>query len=176
MIKNEVAKMMAVLAKNYPKFDVDNGKLELWFELLGDIPYNIAQLTIKKIIMENQFPPTIAEIRKAALDITEPKQVTGAEAWGEVMFAIQRYGWCKPEEALESMSDRTRRVVKMIGWQEICGNENIDVLRGQFLKMYEQVSGRERNEALLPQSLKDQINALASKFDTKLLEGECHET
>ena len=171
MTKGEVAKLLAVLAASYPKFEVDDLKVHVWHEMLGDLDYSIASMAIKKLIMQNTFPPAIAEVRKAALEIMRP-EVTGSEAWGEVIRAMRNYGYYREEEALASMSPTTARVVRYMGWREIClSEEPPGVLRGQFLKMYEQVAGLEQQQRLLPSDLQDEIKQLATKKGLQLLEG-----
>ncbi len=165
MTKSEIAKLLAVLAASYPKFEVDDLKVQVWHEMLGDLDYSIASMAIKKLIMQNTFPPAIAEVRKAAAVLTGPEQVSGSEAWGEVIMAIRNYGYYREEEALASMSPTTARVVRYMGWREICMSEEpTGVLRGQFLKMYEQVTEREQKEKLLPERLKADIKMLSERF------------
>lgn len=180
MTPQETVIIISIINTAYPKFSIETNKdkmkltIQLWHELLGDMPYQIVQTAVKKLVLESPYPPTIADVRKRVMEVTQPREVDGADAWGQVMNAVKHFGYYRPDEALEGMTDRTKRVVKMIGYQEICMTEQdtLGVVRGQFLKMYEQVSGRERNEALLPQSLKDQINVLTNGFDIKMLEGE----
>jgi hypothetical protein len=40
--------------------------------------------------------------------------------------------------------------------------ESVGVVRGQFLKMYDQISSRQKQEALLPEGLREKINELAA--------------
>jgi len=165
MTKGEVAKLLAVLAASYPKFEVDDLKVHVWHEMLSDIDYSIASTAIKKLIMQNTFPPSIAEVRKAVTELMNPEQVTSSEAWGEVIRAMHNFGYYREEEALASMSPTTARVVRYMGWREICMSEEpAGVLRGQFLKMYEQVTEREQKETLLPERLKDDIKMLSERF------------
>lgn len=168
MTKGEVAKLLAVIAAAYPKFEVDDIKVQVWHEMLGDLEYKMASLAIKKLILESTFPPSIAEVRKAAVEIQTPEQTTGAQAWGEVIKAIRNYGHYREEEALASLSPVTAQVVRYMGWREICLSEEPGVVRGQFLKMYHQVTEREQKMRLLPQSLRDEIQKLAGhmKFIT----------
>ena len=149
MTKGEVAKLLAVLAASYPRFEVDDLKVQVWHEMLGDLDYSLASLAIKRLILESTFPPSIAEVRKAAVEIQTPEQTTGAQAWGEVIRAIRNYGVYREEEALASMSPRTAYVVKCMGWREICMGEESGVIRGQFLKMYQQVAGRTKKQLYL---------------------------
>lgn len=172
MTKGEIAKLLAVLAASYPRFESNDLKVQVWHEMLGDLDYSIASMAIKKLIMQNTFPPSIAEVRKAAIEMINPERVTSSEAWGEVTRAIRNFGYYREEEALANMSPITARVVRYMGWRDIClSEEPSGVLRGQFLKMYEQVANREVEERLLPSAFKDEVKQLAGKMDLRLLEG-----
>lgn len=169
MTIGETAKLLAVLAASYPKFEVDDLKVQVWHEMLGDLDYSVASLAVKKLIMQNTFPPAIAEVRKVAAELMNRGQVTGAEAWGEVIKAIRSFGYYREEEALASMSPTTAKVVRHMGWREICLSDEPSVIRGQFLKMYEQVSNREMEEQQLPPEIRNDIKQLSEKM--KMLEG-----
>ena len=171
MTKGEIAKILAVLAAAYPKFEVDDVKVQVWYEMLGDLEYSIVNIAIKKLIMQNTFPPSIAEVRKAVTELMNPEQVTSSEAWGEVTRAIRNYGYYHEEEALASMSPITAQLVRYMGWREICMSEDIGVIRGQFLKMYQQVRERDRREMLLPADLRQGIQRLAGMMDVKAIAG-----
>ena len=172
MTKGEVAKLLAVLAASYPRFEVDDLKVQVWHEMLGDLDYSLASLAIKRLILESTFPPSIAEVRKAAVEIQTPEQTTGAQAWGEVIRAIRNYGVYREEEALSSMSPRTAYVVKCMGWREICMGEESGVIRGQFLKMYQQVAEREQKEQLLPPAMRREIKQIAQLTQLRLPESD----
>ena len=161
MTKGETAKLLAVLAAAFPRFEVDDLKVQVWHEMLGDLDYSLASLAIKKLILESTFPPSIAEVRKAAVEIQTPEQTNGTQAWGEVIKAIRNFGHYREEEALASMSPRTAYVVKCMGWREICMAEEPGVIRGQFLKMYQQVAEREQKEQLLPPAMRREIKQIA---------------
>jgi len=171
MTKGEVAKLLVVLAASYPKFEVDDVKVQVWYEMLGDLDYAVASMAVKKIIMQNTFPPAIAEVRKAVTELMNPEQVTSSEAWGEVTRAIRNYGYYREGEALASMSPTTAQVVRYMGWREICMSEDIGVIRGQFLRMYEQIATREQEKQLLSTTMQTEIKKLAKKYDIRLIEG-----
>jgi len=171
MTKGEVAKLLVVLAASYPKFEVDDVKVQVWYEMLGDLDYAVASMAVKKIIMQNTFPPAIAEVRKAVTELMNPEQVTSSEAWGEVTRAIRNYGYYREEEALASMSPITAQLVRYMGWREICMSEDIGVIRGQFLRMYEQIATREQEKQLLSTTMQTEIKKLAKKYDIRLIEG-----
>lgn len=165
MTKAEIAKILAVLAASYPKFEVDDLKVHVWHEMLGDLDYAVASMAVNKIIMQNTFPPAIAEVRKAVTELMNPEQVTSSEAWGEVTRAIRNYGYYREEEALASMSPITAQLVRYMGWREICLSEDIGVIRGQFLRMYDQIVARKQKEQLLPSMMREQLANL------RLIEG-----
>jgi hypothetical protein len=171
MTKGEVAKLLVVLAASYPRFEVDDVKVQVWYEMLGDLDYAVASMAVKKIIMQNTFPPAIAEVRKAVTELMNPEQVTSSEAWGEVTRAIRNYGYYREGEALASMSPTTAQVVRYMGWREICMSEDIGVIRGQFLRMYEQIATREQEKQLLSPTMQTEIKKLAKKYDIRLIEG-----
>ncbi len=171
MTKGEVAKLLVVLAASYPKFEVDDLKVQVWYEMLGDLDYDVANIAIKKIIMLNTFPPAIAEVRKAAIEISSPRGLTAAEAWGEAIRAIRDYGYYREKEAMASMSPITAQVVRYLGWREICLSEEPEILRAHFLKMYDQVAAREQEKQLLSPTMQTEIKKLAKKYDIRLIEG-----
>lgn len=171
MTKGEVAKLLVVLAASYPKFEVDDLKVQVWYEMLGDLDYDVANIAIKKIIMLNTFPPAIAEVRKAAIQISSPRGLTAAEAWGEVIRAIRDYGYYREKEAMASMSPITAQVVRYLGWREICLSEEPEILRAHFLKMYDQVAAREQEKQLLSPTMQTEIKKIAKKYDLRLIEG-----
>jgi hypothetical protein len=167
MKPSETARILAVISTAYPeKFKVDDLKVQLWHNLLKDIPYEVANIAIQKHILESPFVPTIADIRKAATDIVTPEEqkIDAATAWGEVTKAISSYGIYRPDEAMASMSPATAKVVKFISWQEICLSENQGVVRGQFMKMFDSVTQRESKDKLLPSAMKNQITQISDSM------------
>lgn len=160
MVKAEVSKLLAIFAAAYPRFDVNDIKLQLWFEMLQDIPYELAQVAVKKLICERNFPPTISDIRAAVGDLLNPycDEEDAGTAWGEVMQAVRNYGIYRPEEAISSMNRKTARIVKQLGWQEICLCENLGVIRGQFIRLYDALEEREKKNRMQPGELRKMIS------------------
>jgi len=171
MVEEEVAKLLAVLAAAYPNFEVNEMKHKVWFEMLKDIDYKVAQVAVRKIILENTFPPAIAEVRKACAELTMPQIPDAGMAWGEAVRAIRYYGIYREKEALRSMSPLTAQAVRYIGWQEICSSTEPGVARGHFLRIYEQLARRKQQDAMLPADLKEGIAQLAQKFELRAIEG-----
>ena len=165
MTKAEIVKLLAVISAAYPNMQITEATVNLWHELLNDVSLSLALAAAKKLILESPYPPTIADIRKRVVEVAHPQQLNAAEAWGEVTKAMRFYGYYRANEAIASMSKPTARTVEYIGWANICTCEEPGVIRGQFMKMYEQVAGRERNEALLPASLKAEMKKITALTD-----------
>jgi hypothetical protein len=47
--------------------------------------------------------------------------------------------------------------------------EAVGVVRGQFLKMFDQISTRQKQDALLPESLKEKIKAITESKGIKVI-------
>lgn len=169
MTRKEAAKLITTLAAAYPKFEVDEVKVTVWYEMLGDLDYSVIQAAAKKCILENIFPPSIAEIRKAAFGLLHPELLAAPEAWGLVIQAIHNYGYNRKEEALDSLPAEVAEVVGWMGWQELCHGENIDVIRGQFIKLFETQRKRAQQINALPEDLKAIVSGASQKL--KLPEG-----
>ena len=172
MTLNETKSLVGVAIANFPSMqERDMGPTAmLWHQMLKDIPYEIAKKALLKVLTTAKYFPTVSEILEVVADITNPEADTAAKAWGEVEKAIGHYGHRREAEALESMSPRTAKVVKYMGWRDICLSTELGVARGQFLKMYQQVSEREQKERVLPESLKADIKRLNASMGTKMIE------
>jgi hypothetical protein len=158
--KKEMAKIMAILAAAYHNFMVDELKVEVWHSMLGDLNYEVVQIAIKKSILESPFAPSIAEVRKAAIELKNPHLLSSAEAWEEVNQALDRYGYYDQARAMESMSPLTARVVRAIGFSRFCLSNNLSVERGHFIRLYEELAKQEQSKLLLPERIKEQIKQI----------------
>jgi len=156
MTKIEFAATINFLESTYRSFRISDNRtnMDAWFDCLKDLDYALVQSALKKHTLTSEYPPTIASIRKNAASINGPRIPDHTEAWGEVMSAMSKYGSWNHLQALDSMSQQTRRTVIAFGWDRLCQAENIDVVRGQFLKMYDSSTVREREDVLLPESFR----------------------
>ena len=164
-------KLLTVINAAFPNMKISEATVSVWYELLGDLDFRVAQTAVKKILLESPYPPTIADIRKSAVDVSVPRKLSGAEAWGKVINAIHGYGSYGQEKALAALDATTAKVVRYMGWRELCTSEEPGVIRGQFLKMYQQVQKREEEDELLPAALKDDIAQICGNHDLRLIEG-----
>lgn len=119
---------------------LEKDRLQFYVMMLSDIPPQILEVAVKKLIMTNKFLPSIAEIRETAYGIKGTISGTAApdesEAWGEVVKAVRSVGYCgKPKFSHEAITT----AVNNIGWQDICTTtyDGMNTLRSQFRRAYQ---------------------------------------
>jgi hypothetical protein len=127
--------------------------MELWFRELEDIPYKVAEASLRKWVATNKWSPSIAEIREISTTIQYGEQLTWGEAWEKALNAVRRYGSYNKQAALDSLDPLTRKCVENIGYLDLCMSENIMVERAHFQKIFEVYSKREQTDKRLPSSL-----------------------
>lgn len=127
---------------------LEKDRLQFYVMMLSDIPPQILEVAVKKLIMTNKFLPSIAEIRETAYGIKGIISGTAApdesEAWGEVIKAIRSVGYYgKPKFSHEAITV----AVNNIGWQDICmtTNDGMNTLRSQFRRAYQLAAQRQKD-------------------------------
>lgn len=178
MNKIETIQVITLLAGNYDNIaNKDKNQKQLmiatWQECLGDLDYQLVLQAVKKTIIESPYPPTIHEIRKNAVEIVNPTtQRTGIEAWEEAYKMICNGSYMTQEE----FDSHSPEVKKFFGSKEQLKaystntDFNMDVVRSNFLKQYDVLVNREKQQKLLPEKMQNMIGNLANKMDVKRLE------
>ncbi len=146
-----------------PSFLPDADAFNIWYSLLQDIDYMVAQAAIQKYMLTNKFPPTIADIRECATTIKAGEKPLWSDGWEEVLKAIRKYGSYRESEALESMTEITRKSVQRLGFRNICMSENIMADRANFRMIYEQIAEREHTSKQIPIKLSSLIEDIQKK-------------
>lgn len=167
MTKKETAILLGIMQVAYPKFysngfDV-NTAVNVWHEMLQDIGIDLAKAAVQTHISTSPFPPTISDIRKHAVNAVH-KSISADEAWGQVKRAISKYGSYREEDALKSMDKSVARLVRRFGYKDLCMSENIMADRAHFLKLWDTSSKHEREQALIPSSVKDKLTLIGKNI------------
>lgn len=181
MTRQETVTVITLLAGNYESFakrtQTDEQVemiINIWHECLGDLDYKLVLQAVKKTIIESPYPPTIHDIRKNAIELVSPSiQKTGIEAWEEAYKMICRGAYMSQEE-FEQHSPEVKKFFGSIAQlKAYATNEdfNMDVVRSNFLKQYEVLVNREKQQKLLPRKMQDMINQLANKMEIKQIGG-----
>ena len=147
MTKQEWLTIVKVLRATYQreKFLSDKDSLEVWYMLLKDIPCEELQARVMEYITNNKFPPTIADLREVKVEEDD-----WSKGWEEIQLAIRKFGAWRKDEALDSLSPRTRLIAERFGWEDFCYTENPDVLKAQFRDAFNDNLKREQREIRIP--------------------------
>lgn len=165
MTKAEVAKLLAFITATYPNVDIRDGTVEAWHELLGDLPWEVALAATKKVLAEQEIPclPAVGKIRQAAAQISLPWLLAPAEAWAMVSRTVSKYGFYRKEQALATLPQEVRQAVECVGWENLCHSEEPEIIRAQFLRVYEQYAVRARQEITTPPDVRSVIDRIAEQ-------------
>ena len=163
MNANEVSKLVLAMTAAWPTLQVDEFRIGVWATMIAHIRPETGVLALQMLMSRNTFPPSIAEFRKACWEIETPKEarLDEGQAWGLVDAAISQVyrNQKRSYEPFYGLPEKALSVCKEIGLDEIATGD-LDVVRSNFIRLYRGASERERNEAVLPQSLKECIAQL----------------
>lgn len=164
----EVAKIVGALAAAFPHAQVTEETLRVYVAALADIPLDVLAVAANQCLAECEFFPTVARLRDTALSLTTDleRQATPFAAWGEVVEAIRRVGYYRdPTFSTPLIS----KAVLIMGWKELCLSDNQVADRAHFVKVYEQLLNREKQQAkLLPES-RMMVSMLTSRMNMNQL-------
>lgn len=98
----------------------DADAVEIWMEMLADIPDDVAMEALKRWIVSQKWSPAISDIREYAVQAVRGEVRDWGDAWESVIKAVGSYGMMREKEALASMDELTRDCVRNIGFRQIC--------------------------------------------------------
>ena len=153
-----------------PNFLPDAEAIQIWYELLKDLDYATANIAIQKHMVSSKYPPTIADIREQATEVSYGQAPLWSDGWEQVLRAMRLYGSYRLQEALDSMDDLTRKAVKRLGFKELCMSENIAVDRANFRMVFEQLANREYETKKFPLSLQNSIEDIQHSLEYKRMQ------
>lgn len=177
MNRQETIQVITLLAGNFDsiaKKDKTQKDLMIntWLECLGDLEYALVLQAVKKSIIQSPYLPTIHDIRKCAVEIANPTtQRTGIEAWNEAYKMICNGSYMSVEE-FEAHSPEVKKFFGSTSQLRAYATNvdfNMDVVRSNFLKQYEVIIEREKQQKLLPQQMQNVIGQIADKMSVKQL-------
>lgn len=168
MEREEFAIISAKLKTFYPKDNVlpNTAAVQLWFDALKDLPAEVLNMALDKWVSLNKWPPTIAELRSIAADITGPVLPGWGQAWESAQKAIRYHGMWSESDALKSMDELTRKTVRSMGFKTLCMSDNPEADRAHFQRIYERFEKEARENRVIPQSLAAAIETTRKEFLT----------
>lgn len=174
MNKKEIINLLAIATANFPTLQEKDMKPTaiLWEKSLSDVDYKTAEAAVLKVLSTSKFFPTLAEIREAIAQLTQPRQLDAMEAWGLIIEAIRKYGYSRQREALDSLPEDVAGMVKRFTWWELCMSESPETLRAQFRMAWETQSKRKKEMSALPTEIRNLIEGTSNQLR---IEGESYE-
>ena len=176
MTRQETIQVITLLAGNYDSIaNKDKTQKQLmintWQECLGDLDYRLVLEAVKKTMITSPYPPTIADVRKNAVEMLKPStQKTAIEAWNEAYKMICN-GLYMTEEQFKMASPEVQKFfgnVRQVRELALTDANIVNsVTKGQFLKQYEVIVNREKEQKLLPQSMQNFTRQLTEKMSVK---------
>jgi hypothetical protein len=150
MNKTEAAQIVGVLAAGYPQWQVTKETVAIWADLMDDLDYIETRIAVRNWLLTEERPPSPAAIRRAlatSAGLTAPSRAT---AWAEVRAGLTTStNGSKPAFSHSAVS----KAVDAIGWWEIRTSTNLDTLRSQFWKVYEEYAAEADKVVLTTQQL-----------------------
>ena len=170
MDKKQFATFAMALKTYYPREQLlpNQQAMELWFRELNDIPFDVAEMALRKWVATNKWSPSIADIREMTSGIVNGDPLTWGESWEKVMNAIKKHGSYNKGAALNSLDPLTRKCVESIGYLELCLSENIMADRAHYQRIFETMSKREQTKQRVAPPLLEAI----SKVQLKGIDGQ----
>ena len=174
MRKQEMAQIITLLAGNYNSIAEKTKEqkqlmMNTWQECLGDLEYKVVLQAVKRTMLISSYPPTIADIRKNAIELVNPTKNNSLEDWDECYKMICN-GVYMTQEEFNSHSEICKKFLgSLTQLKAYATNEdfNMDVVRSNFLKQYDILVQREKEQKLMPESMKQFTQKLAEKMSVK---------
>ena len=152
MTRQEICALVALAASSNPIMQAKDPApiVAAWSLMLSDLDPVIAKAAVIKVCRESDFFPSVARIVEAArqLDPRTAKLPTAAEAWEEVVKLIIQFG---PYRAPKYSCDTVKRAVRAIGWQQLCTGDNPEADRAHFLRLYESMRSKHKEQQEIEQ-------------------------
>lgn len=145
---------------------------EVYYELLGDLPMEVLRLACKRAVVEHRYHtlPPVGLLRELAVEIMEPRELEADEAWARLRGALARICYTMNVEEVREIKATVpalaREVAERIGWNQIRDGK-AEVVRGQFLRLYDARRAQRKRVELLPPKLAMEIELVAERLTLK---------
>ncbi len=141
MNKNEFTQVIGYLVSAYPAATISGVTTKLYFEHLKDIPFEIMEKAVTRVVETSKFFPSIAELREVCLKESKPEYSQNTTDAMEILnTAVSNYGYYKVNEATEYIKQKSPvlyKIVKAIGFRNICGAD-FKIFRTEIEKLYKE--------------------------------------
>ena len=172
MVLKESYKVVFTLRSTYPAYFARYTKTdfesmaESWTIFLEDYSLQDVMMGLKAYVSSETrgFPPSPGQIIDKIQMIKNPpsQELTAEEAWGRYVYPAICDGYYHARERYEAMPERIRKAVGSPDSLRELSQGDIDTVqsveKSHFIRTYNEVRTREREEAKLPQSIRALIS------------------
>ena len=180
MTEREFSTIVAGLKAIYsdPKYIEGKFTMDMWYGLLKDIPYDVANMATQAYMQSEKFPPTPADIRRYASQITAPKteDMSELEAWDMVYKAMCSIVDGNAEKEFKKLPQVIQQALgnpanlKEMSVSDI--DQVMSVDKSHFIRNYRASLERHRSKMQLNEGLRVSIDRLREDISSTL---EVHE-
>jgi hypothetical protein len=147
--------------------------ISMWHSAFQDMPANLVFSIAQQWVLNQNNAPTIAQLREQAIKMTNPNALVSCEeAWETVIKAVKNYGYYRQDEAFKTLSEPTKRAVKVIGWANICRSENIGIERANFYKTYNALEKDNKEKNIVPKAVYEKLQNLSQQMRLEKQKGD----
>lgn len=175
MTFNEFGILVKAMRTYFPKDTILETKesIELWYEELKDLDYQMATTELRKYVALNKFPPTITDIRRCLIDFAESTELNKTQAWELVIntiLEVEKGGLAtKRFEKLPSLIQAA--IGGRIQFLELIDNKNgRGIARSNFIKAYEKLIEKDKEMKMLQPEIRNYMeNSISAKIESDLI-------
>lgn len=163
MDKKQFAIFASAVRTYYPdkNFLPNNEAMALWYREVQDIPFPVIEAGLRKWVATNKWPPTIADIREMASEVTAGDIPDWGTGWMQVCDAMKKFGREYPKKSYASMHPLVAEAAQQLGgWWDLCVSGNLESDRANFRMIYESLAKREKADRQLALPLQEAIKQL----------------
>lgn len=156
MDREEFVEALKYLSIAFDK-DLTKEQVEVWYSILGEYDVDSLKSAIKIIIKNNNYFPSIAEVREEIKKLTEQDYSTNAKnEWGLVLEALRKTGYYKQDEFREMLKPKTLKVCERMGIEHlmIMESEEKPSMQKLFFNLYEGITEYEKNQKVYEENIK----------------------
>lgn len=172
MTADETSKILATLKAAYPHSFKDltrrdaEAMIELWTTMFSAESYSEVSAAIAALISTRTvgFSPTVGEVKEKLQSLMLTSTLSEQDAWALVSKACSNgiYGYKKEFAKLPPEVQRAVGAPEQLReWAKMDADTVQSVVASNFQRNYRTMQAREKEKAMLPQSVRDLIGGLA---------------
>ena len=161
MTKPEFAQIAACLSVGVgtafkPAAHNEPGQLEVWFDILKDLPAGCVGMAVKRYLCECEYPglPPVGKIRRLACEALYGPLEDFSSVWEQIRLAYRAYYPGMDYERPAGVGELAWKIASSVGLRQLSDTDSPDTMRAQCRMMYEQLSANESTLKRLPEELR----------------------